>query len=196
MFKVSIYKYESFQEDIGTTETFEGAISDITSWAKKNFYNNDELVPYIRYWEETACITKVDFGSYSLFGHIEEISEQEQKAIKEAKDAIEDIKQRSLEASTTSWENFKKEINLPEPEYYKVERNVLIDLVSDSLRLSALIQNDVDEWGYYDTAQCVYLHEIYLSRQKSKQGIDFKLYAYEDVAEEDVDKGIYGEKLN
>ena len=77
MFKVSIYKYESFQEDIGTTETFEGAISDITSWAKKNFYNNDELVPYIRYWEETACITKVDFGSYSLFGHIEEISEQE-----------------------------------------------------------------------------------------------------------------------
>ena len=30
MFKVSIYRYENFQEDIGTAETFEDAISDIT----------------------------------------------------------------------------------------------------------------------------------------------------------------------
>lgn len=92
MFKVSIYKYESFQEDIGTTETFESAISDITSWAKKNFYNNAESVPYIRYWEETPLITKVDFGSYSLFGNIEELSEEETRATNEAKIAIEDIK--------------------------------------------------------------------------------------------------------
>lgn len=92
MFKVSIYKYESFQENIGTAETFEAAISDITSWAKKNFYSNDEPIPYIRYWEETPLITKVDFGSYSLFGNIEELSEEETKAINEAKTAIEDIK--------------------------------------------------------------------------------------------------------
>lgn len=82
MFKVSIYKYESFQEDIGTTETFEAAISGITSWAKKNFYNNAEPIPYIRYWKETPLITKVDFGSYSLFGNIEELDEQKEKVIK------------------------------------------------------------------------------------------------------------------
>ena len=44
MFKVSIYRYESFQEDIGTAETFEDAVSDITSWAKTNFYNSDEPI--------------------------------------------------------------------------------------------------------------------------------------------------------
>lgn len=88
MFKVSIYKYESFQENIGTAETFEGAISDITSWARKNFYNNDEPIPYIRYWEETPLITKVDFGSYSFFGNVEDLSEEETEAIT----AIEDIK--------------------------------------------------------------------------------------------------------
>lgn len=196
MFKVSIYRYESFQEDIGTTETFEAAISDITSWAKKNFYKNDKPIPYIRYWEETPLITKVDFGSYSLFGNIEELSEEETKAINEAKIAIEDIKQRGTDTATVSWEDFKKEINLPDPEYYKVDKDTLIDLVADSLKLDALIKNNVDEWGYYDVAQCTYLHEIYLSRQKSKQNIDFKDFAYEDVAEEDIDKGIYGEKLN
>ena len=58
-----------------------------------------------------------------------------------------------------------------------------------------MIKNNVDEWGYYDVAQCTYLHGIYLSRQKSKQNIDFKDFEYEDVAEEDIDKGIYGEKL-
>lgn len=196
MFKVSIYKYESFQEDIGTTETFEDAISNITSWAKKNFYNSDKPIPYIRYWEETPLITKVDFGSYSLFGNIEELSEEETGAINEAKIAIEDIKQRGTDAATISWEDFKKEINLPDPEYYKVDKDTLIDLVTDSLKLDALIKNNVDEWGYYDVAQCRYLHGIYLSRQKSKQNIDFKDFAYEDVAEEDIDKGIYGEKLN
>lgn len=77
MYKVSIYEYESFQEDIGLTETFETAISKITLWAKKNYYGVDDRVPYVRYWEETKHITKVDFGSYSVFGHIEEISEQE-----------------------------------------------------------------------------------------------------------------------
>lgn len=77
MYKVSIYKYESFQEDIGTAETFEAAISEITSWAKKNFFGSDKTIPYIRYWEETKHITKVDFGSYSVFGHIEEINEQQ-----------------------------------------------------------------------------------------------------------------------
>ena len=152
MYKVSIYKYESFQENIGTAETFEGAISDITSWAKKNFYNNNEPIPYIRYWEETPLITKVDFGSYSLFGNIEEISEEETEAINEAKIAIEDIKQRGIEAATTSWEDFKKEINLPDTEYYKVSKDILIDLVADSLKLDALVKNDVDEWRYYDTA--------------------------------------------
>lgn len=196
MFKVSIYRYESFQEDIGTVETFEDAVSDITSWAKKNFYKNDESIPYIRYWEETPLITKVDFGSYSLFGNIEELSEEETKAINEAKISIEDIKQRGTDVATVSWEDFKKEINLPDPEYYKVDKDTLIDLVTDSLRLDALIKNNVDEWGYYDVAQCRYLHGIYLSRQKSKQNIDFKDFAYEDVAEEDIDKGIYGEKLN
>ena len=82
MFKVSIYKYESFQENIGTAETFEGAISDITSWAKKNFYNNDEPIPYIRYWEETPLITKVDFGSYSLFGNIQDLGKQKELILK------------------------------------------------------------------------------------------------------------------
>lgn len=195
MFKVSIYRYESFQEDIGTTETFEDAISNVTSWAKKNFYNSDEPIPYIRYWEENGE-TIVDFGSYARFGHIKELSEEETKAINEAKTAIEDIKQRGTDASTISWEDFKKEINLPDPEYYKVDKDTLIDLVADSLKLDALIKNNVDEWGYYDVAQCRYLHGIYLSRQKSKQNIDFKDFAYEDVAEEDIDKGIYGEKLN
>lgn len=195
MFKVSIYRYESFQEDIGTTETFEDAISDITSWAKKNFYNSDEPIPYIRYWEENGE-TIVDFGSYARFGHIKELSEEETKAINEAKIAIQDIKQRGTDAATISWEDFKKEINLPDPEYYKVDKDTLIDLVADSLKLDALIKNNVDEWGYYDVAQCRYLHGIYLSRQKSKQNIDFKDFAYEDVAEEDIDKGIYGEKLN
>ena len=195
MFKVSIYRYESFQEDIGTVETFEDAISNITSWAKKNFYNSDEPIPYIRYWEENGE-TIVDFGSYARFGHIKELSEEETKAINEAKTAIEDIKQRGTDAATISWEDFKKEINLPDPEYYKVDKDTLIDLVADSLRLDALIKNNVDEWGYYDVAQCRYLHGIYLSRQKSKQIIDFKDFAYEDVAEEDIDKGIYGEKLN
>lgn len=195
MFKVSIYRYESFQEDIGTVETFEDAISDITSWAKKNFYNSDEPIPYIRYWEENGE-TIVDFGSYARFGHIKELSEEETKAINEAKIAIEDIKQQGTDAATISWEDFKKEINLPDPEYYKVDKDTLIDLVADSLRLDALIKNNVDEWGYYDVAQCRYLHGIYLSRQKSKQNIDFKDFAYEDVAEEDIDKGIYGEKLN
>ena len=189
MFKVSIYRYESFQEDIGTAETFEDAISNITSWAKKNFYNNDEPIPYIRYWEENGE-TIVDFGSYARFGHIKELSEEETKAINEAKIAIQDIKQRGTDAATISW------INLPDPEYYKVGKDTLIDLVADSLRLDALIKNNVDEWGYYDVAQCRYLHGIYLSRQKSKQNIDFKDFAYEDVAEEDIDKGIYGEKLN
>lgn len=196
MFKVSIYKYESFQENIGTAETFEGAIYDITSWAKKNFYNNDEPIPYIRYWEETPLITKVDFGSYSLFGNIEELSEEEIKAINEAKIAIEDIKQRGTDATTVSWEDFKKEINFPISQYYKVDKDTLIDLVADSLRLDALVKNNVDEWGYYDIAQCRYLHRVYLSRQKSKENIDFKDFTYEDVAEEDIDKGIYGEKLN
>lgn len=195
MFKVSIYRYESFQEDIGTAETFEDAISDITSWAKKNFYNSDESIPYIRYWEENGE-TIVDFGSYARFGHIKELSEEETKAINEAKIAIEDIKQRGTDAATISWEDFKKEINLPNPEYYKVDKDTLIDLVADSLRLDALIKNNVDEWSYYDVAQCRYLHGIYLSRQKSKQNIDFKDFVYEDVAEEDIDKGIYGEKLN
>ena len=195
MFKVSIYRYESFQEDIGTTETFEDAISNITSWAKKNFYNSDKPIPYIRYWEENGE-TIVDFGSYARFGHIKELSEEETKAINEAKIAIEDIKQRGTDEATISWEDFKKEINLPDPEYYKVDKDTLIDLVADSLRLDALIKNNVDEWGYYDVAQCRYLHGIYLSRQKSKQNIDFKDFAYEDVAEEDIDKGIYGEKLN
>lgn len=195
MFKVSIYRYENFQEDIGTAETFEDAISNITSWAKKNFYNSDEPIPYIRYWEENGE-TIVDFGSYARFGHIKELSEEETKAINEAKIAIEDIKQRGTDAATISWEDFKKEINLPDPEYYKVDKDTLIDLVADSLRLDALIKNNVDEWGYYDVAQCRYLHGIYLSRQKSKQNIDFKDFAYEDVAEEDIDKGIYGEKLN
>ena len=195
MFKVSIYRYESFQEDIGTAETFEDAISDITSWAKKNFYNSDEPIPYIRYWEENGE-TIVDFGSYARFGHIKELSEEETKAINEAKIAIEDIKQRGTDAATISWEDFKKEINLPDPEYYKVDKDTLIDLVADYLRLDALIKNNVDEWSYYDVAQCRYLHGIYLSRQKSKQNIDFKDFAYEDVAEEDIDKGIYGEKLN
>ena len=195
MFKVSIYRYESFQEDIGTVETFEDAISNITSWAKKNFYNSDEPIPYIRYWEENGE-TIVDFGSYARFGHIKELSEEETKAINEAKIAIEDIKQRGTDTATISWEDFKKEINLPDPEYYKVDKDTLIDLVADSLRLDALIKNNVDEWGYYDVAQCRYLHGIYLSRQKSKQNIDFKDFAYEDVAEEDIDKGIYGEKLN
>ena len=195
MFKVSIYRYESFQEDIGTAETFEDAISNITSWAKKNFYNNDEPIPYIRYWEENGE-TIVDFGSYARFGHIKELSEEETKAINEAKIAIEDIKQRGTDAATISWEDFKKEINLPDPEYYKVDKDTLIDLVVDSLKLDALIKNNVDEWGYYDVAQCRYLHGIYLSRQKSKQNIDFKDFEYEDVAEEDIDKGIYGEKLN
>ena len=194
MFKVSIYRYENFQEDIGTAETFEDAISDITSWAKKNFYNSDEPIPYIRYWEENGE-TIVDFGSYARFGHIKELSEEETKAINEAKTAIEDIKQRGTDAATISWEDFKKEINLPDPEYYKVDKDTLIDLVADSLKLDALIKNNVDEWGYYDVAQCRYLHGIYLSRQKSKQNIDFKDFAYEDVAEEDIDKGIYGEKL-
>ena len=194
MFKVSIYRYESFQEDIGTVETFEDAISDITSWAKKNFYNSDKPIPYIRYWEENGE-TIVDFGSYARFGHIKELSEEETKAINEAKIAIEDIKQRGTDAATISWEDFKKEINLPDPEYYKVDKDTLIDLVADSLRLDALIKNNVDEWGYYDVAQCRYLHGIYLSRQKSKQNIDFKDFEYEDVAEEDIDKGIYGEKL-
>lgn len=195
MFKVSIYRYENFQEDIGTAETFEDAISDITSWAKKNFYNSDKPIPYIRYWEENGE-TIVDFGSYARFGHIKELSEEETKAINEAKIAIEDIKQRGTDAATISWEDFKKEINLPDPEYYKVDKDTLIDLVADSLRLDALIKNNVDEWGYYDVAQCRYLHGIYLSRQKSKQNIDFKDFEYEDVAEEDIDKGIYGEKLN
>ena len=195
MFKVSIYRYENFQEDIGTAETFEDAISNITSWAKKNFYNSDEPIPYIRYWEENGE-TIVDFGSYARFGHIKELSEEETKAINEAKIAIEDIKQRGTDAATISWEDFKKEINLPDPEYYKVDKDTLIDLVADSLRLDALIKNNVDEWSYYDVAQCRYLHGIYLSRQKSKQNIDFKDFAYEDVAEEDIDKGIYGEKLN
>ena len=195
MFKVSIYRYENFQEDIGTAETFEDAISDITSWAKKNFYNSDEPIPYIRYWEENGE-TIVDFGSYARFGHIKELSEEETKAINEAKIAIQDIKQRGTDTATISWEDFKKEINLPDPEYYKVDKDTLIDLVADSLRLDALIKNNVDEWGYYDVAQCRYLHGIYLSRQKSKQNIDFKDFAYEDVAEEDIDKGIYGEKLN
>ena len=195
MFKVSIYRYENFQEDIGIAETFEDAISDITSWAKKNFYNSDEPIPYIRYWEENGE-TIVDFGSYARFGHIKELSEEETKAINEAKIAIQDIKQRGTDTATISWEDFKKEINLPDPEYYKVDKNTLIDLVADSLRLDALIKNNVDEWGYYDVAQCRYLHGIYLSRQKSKQNIDFKDFAYEDVAEEDIDKGIYGEKLN
>lgn len=195
MFKVSIYRYESFQEDIGTVETFEDAISDITSWAKKNFYNSDEPIPYIRYWEENGE-TIVDFGSYARFGHIKELSEEETKAINEAKIAIEDIKQRGTDAATVSWEDFKKEINLPDPEYYKVDKDTLIDLVADSLRLDALIKNNVDEWSYYDVAQCRYLHGIYLSRQKSKQNIDFKDFAYEDVAEEDIDKGVYGEKVN
>ena len=195
MFKVSIYRYENFQEDIGTAETFEDAISNITSWAKKNFYNSDKPIPYIRYWEENGE-TIVDFGSYARFGHIKELSEEETKAINEAKIAIEDIKQRGTDAATISWEDFKKEINLPDPEYYKVDKDTLIDLVADSLRLDALIKNNVDEWGYYDVAQCRYLHGIYLSRQKSKQNIDFKDFAYEDVAEEDIDKGIYGEKLN
>lgn len=195
MFKVSIYRYESFQEDIGTTETFEDAISNVTSWAKKNFYNSNEPIPYIRYWEENGE-TIVDFGSYARFGHIKELSEEETKAINEAKTAIEDIKQRGTDAATISWEDFKKEINLPDPEYYKVDKDTLIDLVVDSLKLDALIKNNVDEWGYYDVAQCRYLHGIYLSRQKSKQNIDFKDFAYEDVAEEDIDKGIYGEKLN
>lgn len=195
MFKVSIYRYENFQEDIGTAETFEDAISDITSWAKKNFYNSDKPIPYIRYWEENGE-TIVDFGSYARFGHIKELSEEETKAINEAKIAIEDIKQRGTDAATVSWEDFKKEINLPDPEYYKVDKDTLIDLVADSLKLDALIKNNVDEWGYYDVAQCRYLHGIYLSRQKSKQNIDFKDFAYEDVAEEDIDKGIYGEKLN
>lgn len=195
MFKVSIYRYESFQEDIGTVEIFEDAISDITSWAKKNFYNSDEPIPYIRYWKENEE-TIVDFGSYARFGHIKELSEEETKAINEAKIAIEDIKQRGTDAATISWEDFKKEINLPDPEYYKVDKDTLIDLVADSLKLDALIKNNVDEWGYYDVAQCRYLHGIYLSRQKSKQNIDFKDFAYEDVAEEDIDKGIYGEKLN
>lgn len=195
MFKVSIYRYESFQEDIGTVETFEDAISNIISWAKKNFYNSDEPIPYIRYWEENGE-TIVDFGSYARFGHIKELSEEETKAINEAKIAIEDIKQRGTDAATISWEDFKKEINLPDPEYYKVDKDTLIGLVADSLKLDALIKNNVDEWGYYDVAQCRYLHGIYLSRQKSKQNIDFKDFAYEDVAEEDIDKGIYGEKLN
>ena len=195
MFKVSIYRYENFQEDIGTAETFEDAISNITSWAKKNFYNSDKPIPYIRYWEENGE-TIVDFGSYARFGHIKELSEEETKAINEAKIAIEDIKQRGTDEATISWEDFKKEINLPDPEYYKVDKDTLIDLVADSLRLDALIKNNVDEWGYYDVAQCRYLHGIYLSRQKSKQNIDFKDFAYEDVAEEDIDKGIYGEKLN
>ena len=195
MFKVSIYRYENFQEDIGTVETFEDAISDITSWAKKNFYNSDKPIPYIRYWEENGE-TIVDFGSYARFGHIKELSEEETKAINEAKIAIEDIKQRGTDAATVSWEDFKKEINLPDPEYYKVDKDTLIDLVADSLKLDALIKNNVDEWGYYDVAQCRYLHGIYLSRQKSKQNIDFKDFEYEDVAEEDIDKGIYGEKLN
>ena len=195
MFKVSIYRYESFQEDIGTVETFEDAISNITSWAKKNFYNSDEPIPYIRYWEENGE-TIVDFGSYARFGHIKELSEEETKAINEAKTVIQDIKQRGTDAATISWEDFKKEINLPDPEYYKVDKDTLIDLVADSLKLDALIKNNVDEWGYYDVAQCRYLHGIYLSRQKSKQNIDFKDFAYEDVAEEDIDKGIYGEKLN
>ena len=195
MFKVSIYRYESFQEDIGTVETFEDAISNITSWAKKNFYNSDKPIPYIRYWEENGE-TIVDFGSYARFGHIKELSEEETKAINEAKIAIQDIKQRGTDAATISWEDFKKEINLPDPEYYKVDKDTLIDLVADSLRLDALIKNNVDEWSYYDVAQCRYLHGIYLSRQKSKQNIDFKDFAYEDVAEEDIDKGIYGEKLN
>ena len=195
MFKVSIYRYESFQEDIGTVETLEDAISNIISWAKKNFYNSDKPIPYIRYWEENGE-TIVDFGSYARFGHIKELSEEETKAINEAKIAIEDIKQRGTDAATISWEDFKKEINLPDPEYYKVDKDTLIDLVVDSLKLDALIKNNVDEWGYYDVAQCRYLHGIYLSRQKSKQNIDFKDFAYEDVAEEDIDKGIYGEKLN
>lgn len=195
MFKVSIYRYESFQEDIGTVETLEDAISDIISWAKKNFYNSDEPIPYIRYWEENGE-TIVDFGSYARFGHIKELSEEETKAINEAKIAIEDIKQRGTDAATISWDDFKKEINLPDPEYYKVDKDTLIDLVADSLKLDALIKNNVDEWGYYDVAQCRYLHGIYLSRQKSKQNIDFKDFAYEDVAEEDIDKGVYGEKLN
>ena len=195
MFKVSIYRYESFQEDIGTVETFEDAISHITSWAKKNFYNSDKPIPYIRYWEENGE-TIVDFGSYARFGHIKELSEEETKAINEAKIAIEDIKQRGTDAATISWEDFKKEINLPDPEYYKVDKDTLIDLVTDSLKLDALIKNNVDEWGYYDVAQCRYLHGIYLSRQKSKQNIDFKDFEYEDVAEEDINKGIYGEKLN
>lgn len=195
MFKVSIYRYESFQEDIGTVETFEDAISNIISWAKKNFYNSDEPIPYIRYWEENGE-TIVDFGSYARFGHIKELSEEETKAINEAKIAMEDIKQRGTDVATVSWEDFKKEINLPDPEYYKVDKDTLIDLVADSLRLDALIKNNVDEWSYYDVAQCRYLHGIYLSRQKSKQNIDFKDFTYEDVAEEDIDKGIYGEKLN
>ena len=195
MFKVSIYRYENFQEDIGTAETFEDAISNITSWAKKNFYNSDKPIPYIRYWEENGE-TIVDFGSYARFGHIKELSEEETKAINEAKIAIQDIKQRGTDAATISWEDFKKEINLPDPEYYKVDKDTLIDLVTDSLKLDALIKNNVDEWGYYDVAQCRYLHGIYLSRQKSKQNIDFKDFEYEDVAEEDINKGIYGEKLN
>ena len=189
MFKVSIYRYESFQEDIGIAETFEDAISNITSWAKKNFYNSDKPIPYIRYWEENGE-TIVDFGSYARFGHIKELSEEETKAINEAKIAIEDIKQRGTDAATISWEDFKKEINLPDPEYYKVDKDTLIDLVADSLRLDALIKNNVDEWGYYDVAQCRYLHGIYLSRQKSKQNIDFKDFEYEDVAEEDIDKEV------
>ena len=45
MFKVSIYRYESFQEDIGTVEIYEDAISNITSWAKKNIYNSDKPIP-------------------------------------------------------------------------------------------------------------------------------------------------------
>ena len=192
MFKVSIYRYENFQEDIGTAETFEDAISNITSQSKKNFYNSDKPIPYIRYWEENGE-TIVDFGSYARFGHIKELSEEETKAINEAKIAIEDIKQRGTDAATVSWEDF---INLTDPEYYKAGKDTLIDLVADSLKLDALIKNNVDEWGYYDVAQCRYLHGIYLSRQKSKQNIDFKDFAYEDVAEEDIDKGIYGEKLN
>ena len=114
MFKVSIYRYENFQEDIGTAETFEDAISNITSWAKKNFYNSDKPIPYIRYWEENGE-TIVDFGSYARFGHVKELSEEETKAINEVKIAIEDIKQRGTDAATVSWEDFKKEINLPDP---------------------------------------------------------------------------------
>ena len=144
MFKVSIYRYESFQEDIGTAETFKDAISNITSWAKKNFYNSDKPIPYIRYWEENGE-TIVDFGSYARFGHIKELSEEETKAINEAKTAIEDIKQRGTDAATISWEDFKKEINLPDPEYYKVDKDTLIDLVADSLKIDELIKNNVDE---------------------------------------------------